>query len=99
MRCLACATDQRYPLAAHLAFDLTHCDQIQVIVRGRALTGPGFVTHFKRCNRAARSERPPGQYPHSSQSVRRHRGRHLAKQSIGRATCRSDLLSSHKNHL
>ena len=63
MRCLACAAEQRYPSAAHLAFDLTHCDQIQVTARGRALRGPGFMTHFRRWIRAAGLHYQPSPLP------------------------------------
>jgi len=63
MRCLAPAADQRYPSAAHLAFDLTHIEQIKVTAIGRALQGTGFRTHFKRWLKAAGMHYQPSPLP------------------------------------
>ncbi|WP_028601861.1 bifunctional serine/threonine-protein kinase/universal stress protein [Ottowia thiooxydans] len=53
LRCLEPAADDRYPSAAHLAFDLLHPEQVEVGERGRRLEGTGLFTHFKRWIRAA----------------------------------------------
>lgn len=63
MRCLEPTAGQRYPSAAHLAFDLTHCEQIEVTARGRALQGTGFGTHFKRWLKAAGMHYQPSALP------------------------------------
>lgn len=53
LRCLAPVAAQRYPSAAHLAFDLTHPEDIRITERGRQTQGTGFWVHFKRWLRAA----------------------------------------------
>jgi len=53
LRCLAPEAAQRYPSAAHLAFDLTHPEQITITQRGSNVTGTRFGTHFKRWLKAA----------------------------------------------
>jgi len=53
MRCLEPEAAQRYPSAAHLAFDLAHPEQITITERGRNVTGTRFRTHFKRWLKAA----------------------------------------------
>ena len=63
LRCLEPAAADRYPSAAHLAFDLTHPDQIQVTARGERLQGSGFRTHFKRWLRAAGAQYQPSPLP------------------------------------
>ena len=63
LRCLEPAAADRYPSAAHLAFDLAHPDQVQVGERGRRLAGTGFRTHFKRWLRAAGAEYKPSPLP------------------------------------
>ena len=63
LRCLEPAAADRYPSAAHLAFDLTHPDQIQITERGKRLKGTGFGTHFKRWVRAAGQQYQPSPLP------------------------------------
>jgi len=63
MRCLAPEAAQRYPSAAHLAFDLRHPEQIGVTERGRNITGTGFRTHFKRWIKAAGMHYQPSPLP------------------------------------
>lgn len=53
LRCLAHEAAHRYPSAAHLAFDLTHPDQVKVTERGKRIKGTGFKEHLKRWIRAA----------------------------------------------
>jgi len=53
MRCLEPEAAQRYPSAAHLAFDLSHPEQITITERGSNTTGTNFRTHFKRWIKAA----------------------------------------------
>lgn len=53
LRCLAPEAAQRYPSAAHLAFDLQHPGQVRVTARGQALRSAGFWVHLKRWLRAA----------------------------------------------
>jgi serine/threonine protein kinase len=53
LRCLEPVAADRYPSASHLAFDLTHPDQVTVTKRGRKIQGTGFWTHFKRWVRAS----------------------------------------------
>ena len=63
LRCLDPAAAERYPSAAHLAFDLTHPDQVQVTERGQRLKGTGAGTHIKRWLRAAGAEYQPSPLP------------------------------------
>ena len=63
LRCLEPAAAERYPSAAHLAFDLTHPDQVQVTERGQRLKGTGAGTHIKRWLRAAGAEYQPSPLP------------------------------------
>lgn len=63
MRCLEPTAAERYPSAAHLAFDLAHPEQIEVGERGRRLHGTGLFTHFKRWLRAAGAEYQPSPLP------------------------------------
>ena len=63
LRCLAPEADQRYPSAAHLAFDLRNPEQITVTERGRNTTGTGFGTHFKRWLKAAGMHYQPSPLP------------------------------------
>lgn len=53
LRCLEHEAAHRCPSAAHLAFDLTHPDQVKVTERGTRTKGTGFKEHFKRWIRAA----------------------------------------------
>lgn len=48
LRCLEPVAAMRYPSAAHLAFDLSHPEQVKVTERGRKVEGTGFWVHFKR---------------------------------------------------
>ncbi|MEY4732294.1 MAG: hypothetical protein RLZZ464_360 [Pseudomonadota bacterium] len=63
LRCLEPVADQRYPSAAHLAFDLMHPEQVEVTARGRNVVGTGFRTHFKRWIKAAGMQYKPSQLP------------------------------------
>ncbi len=63
LRCLEPVAANRYPSAAHLAFDLTHPEQVKVTERGRKLQGTGFWTHFKRWLRAAGMHYQPSPIP------------------------------------
>ena len=63
LRCLEPAAAERYPSAAHLAFDFTHPDQVQVTERGQRLKGTGAGTHIKRWLRAAGAEYQPSPLP------------------------------------
>ena len=63
LRCLEPAAAERYPSAAHLAFDLTHPGQVQVTERGQRLKGTGAGTHIKRWLRAAGAEYQPSPLP------------------------------------
>ena len=63
LRCLEPVADRRYPSAAHLAFDLSHPEQVKVTARGRNTRGTGFGTHFKRWLRAAGMHYQPSPAP------------------------------------
>ncbi|HQQ68909.1 MAG TPA: bifunctional serine/threonine-protein kinase/universal stress protein [Alicycliphilus sp.] len=63
LRCLEPEAAQRYPSAAHLAFDLANPDQVPVTERGRRLRGPGIRTHFKRWIKAAGMHYQPSPLP------------------------------------
>jgi serine/threonine protein kinase len=63
LRCLEPVAANRYPSAAHLAFDLTHPDQVRITERGRKLVGTGFWVHFKRWLRAAGMQYEPSPVP------------------------------------
>ena len=63
MRCLAPEAANRYPSAAHLAFDLRHPEQVTVTERGRNLEGTGFRTHFRRWLKAAGMQYQPSPLP------------------------------------
>lgn len=63
LRCLAPEAAQRYPSAAHLAFDLQHPQQVRVTARGEATRGTGAWTHFKRWLRAAGLHYQPSPLP------------------------------------
>ncbi len=68
LRCLEPVAAQRYPSAAHLAFDLAHPQQVNVTERGERLRGAGFSTHLKRWLRAAGMQYEPSPLP--SQRIR-----------------------------
>ncbi|MEY2685477.1 MAG: Serine/threonine-protein kinase PknB [Pseudomonadota bacterium] len=63
LRCLAPEADARYPSAAHLAFDLTHPQQVPITERGRRTRGTGFWPHLKRWLRAAGKHYAPSPLP------------------------------------
>lgn len=63
LRCLEPVASKRYPSAAHLAFDLSHSEQVKVTERGRKLQATGFWTHFKRWLRAAGMQYQPSPIP------------------------------------
>ena len=63
LRCLEPAAADRYPSAAHLAFDLAHPDQVQITEHGHRLKGTGAGTHIKRWLRAAGAEYQPSPLP------------------------------------
>jgi eukaryotic-like serine/threonine-protein kinase len=63
LRCLEHEAAQRYPSAAHLAFDLSHPEQVQVTTRGERTRGTGFKEHFKRWIKAAGKHYQPSPMP------------------------------------
>lgn len=63
LRCLEPEAARRYPSAAHLAFDLTHTEQIAVTERGRKSQGTGFREHFRRWIKAAGMHYQPSPLP------------------------------------
>jgi nucleotide-binding universal stress UspA family protein len=63
LRCLAPEAAQRYPSAAHLAFDLQHPQQVRVSARGDALRPLGLWAHAGRWLRAQRMRERPSPPP------------------------------------
>jgi serine/threonine protein kinase len=63
MKCLEPEAAQRYPSAAHLAFDLSNPTQVLITERGRNITGTKFRTHFKRWIKAAGMHYQPSPIP------------------------------------
>jgi len=63
LRCLEPQADERYASGAHLAFDLTHPEQVKVTERGRDTQGLGFWPHFKRWISAAGRHYEPSALP------------------------------------
>ena len=63
LRCLEPEAAQRYPSAAHLAFDLTHPDQVLMTERGERTERTPLSTHFKRWLRAAGMHYRPSPLP------------------------------------
>ena len=63
LRCMAHEAAHRYPSAAHLAFDLTHPEQVKVTARGRRTRGTGFWEHVKRWLKAAGKQYQPSPLP------------------------------------
>jgi serine/threonine protein kinase len=63
LRCLEPVAADRYPSAAHLAFDLEHPEHIRVTARGQQTQGTSFFTHFKRWLRAAGMHYQPSPLP------------------------------------
>lgn len=68
MRCLEPKAENRYPSAAHLAFDLRHPDQVKITRRGTTTRGIGIWTQMKRWFRAAGLEYEASPLP--SQQIR-----------------------------
>ncbi|WP_101047239.1 serine/threonine protein kinase [Macromonas nakdongensis] len=63
LRCLEPEAERRYPSAAHLAFDLSHHDQIAVTERGRDTRGTRFREHLRRWFKAAGMHYQPSPLP------------------------------------
>ena len=63
LRCLTPEAAQRYPSAAHLAFDLENTDQIKITARGQQVLGTPFFTHVKRWLKAAGMHYQPSPLP------------------------------------
>ncbi len=63
LRCLEPVAADRYPSAAHLAFDLAHPEQVHVTQRGTRIAGTPFLTHFKRWIKAAGMHYQPSPLP------------------------------------
>ena len=63
LRCLEPEAAQRYPSAAHLAFDLVHPEQVRVGERGERLHGTPWRTHLKRWIKAAGMHYQPSPLP------------------------------------
>jgi len=63
LRCLEPEAAQRYPSAAHLAFDLSNPGQVLVTERGRRTEGTPLSTHLKRWLRAAGMHYTPSPLP------------------------------------
>ena len=63
LRCLEPVAEQRYPSAAHLAFDLENPEQVLITLRGKRLTGTSFFTHLQRWVRAAGMHYQPSPLP------------------------------------
>ena len=63
LRCLEPEASDRYPSAAHLAFDLNHPAQVSVTARGRQTRPTGAFVHFKRWLRAAGKHYVPSPPP------------------------------------
>jgi nucleotide-binding universal stress UspA family protein len=63
LRCLEPEAARRYPSAAHLAFDLSHPEQVTVTARGRKTRGTGLGTHLKRWLKAAGMQYQPSPLP------------------------------------
>ncbi|WP_342128740.1 serine/threonine protein kinase [Hydrogenophaga sp. OTU3427] len=70
LRCLEPEAARRYPSAAHLAFDLSHPDQVKITERGRKTTGTPWREHLRRWWRAAGMHYRPSALPeHQAESV------------------------------
>ena len=65
LRCLEPEAAQRYPSAAHLAFDLANPGQVPITERGRRTRGPGVRAHLKRWLKAAGMHYQPSPLPTS----------------------------------
>lgn len=63
LHCLEPVAAERYPSAAHLAFDLSNPKDVHISERGRQLEGTAFWVHFKRWFRAAGMQYQPSPIP------------------------------------
>jgi nucleotide-binding universal stress UspA family protein len=63
LRCLAPEAERRYASAAHLAFGLSHPQQVQVTDLGRRVRSTGCWAHLKRWVRAAGMHYQPSALP------------------------------------
>lgn len=63
LRCLEPEASHRYPSAAHLAFDLSHPEQVRITERGERTERTPLSTHFKRWLRAAGMHYTPSPLP------------------------------------
>lgn len=63
LRCLEPEASHRYPSAAHLAFDLSHPEQVRITERGERTERTPLSTHFKRWLRAAGMHYQPSPLP------------------------------------
>lgn len=63
LRCLAPEAANRYPSAGHLAFDLSHPDQVVVTARGQRTRATGLWEHLRRWVRAAGMHYRPSPLP------------------------------------
>ena len=63
LRCLEPEAAQRYPSAAHLAFDLSNPSQVAITERGRRTEGVPLSTHLRRWLRAAGMHYTPSPLP------------------------------------
>jgi eukaryotic-like serine/threonine-protein kinase len=63
LRSLQPQAQQRYPTAAHLAFDLTHADRVVITERGQRLQGSGWWAQCKRWVQATGLHYQPSPLP------------------------------------
>ena len=63
LHCLEPVAAERYPSAAHLAFDLSNPKDVQISERGLQREGTAFWVHFKRWFRAAGMQYQPSPIP------------------------------------
>ena len=63
LRCLEPEAAQRYPSAAHLAFDLAHPEHVPITERGERQSAPGARSQFKRWIKAAGMHYQPSPLP------------------------------------
>jgi serine/threonine protein kinase/nucleotide-binding universal stress UspA family protein len=70
LRCLQPQAQDRYPSAAHLAFDLHHPEQVKITDRGRQLQGRSVWQHLRRWVQAAGMQYQPSPLPAQQQVER-----------------------------
>jgi serine/threonine protein kinase/nucleotide-binding universal stress UspA family protein len=70
LRCLLPQADQRYPSAAHVAFDLRHPDQVRLTNLSEITAGWGFWKTLRRWVKAAGMEYRPSALPPQHQIER-----------------------------